>query len=997
MDFHSLKRRDLQALCKKNKIPANITNVAMADALAALDIVQGIEEILNPSSVESPEKTVKASPCVPRTGSRTTTSRKSIKEEAASVQISTRARRGTRKATAEEGTPGNQKEEVSVQKMYSRRSTRLLEKQMMELNLNDEERIEPIDFGGSYKEMANEMEGNVKKHSDDLGGVLEDQGLNQETISDDLPMKNDDLEDLLDKKSDDLSENGRELEQPSKVLDESDIVLVSEERAVGLTPEMGEDVDDEVSDANKDQKEDDDGVGSEGYAESDILSGENLDKSRELKDEVTEKEGSDDSGYVATAECLVSENAERVFNAEKDLGSKDSADIVEPVDDVVSEDSGQMELGTLTLSVCAAAEDQKQHIELQNQVIIMFDIMSVKDTEVQGMGEFLNPSSVESPEKTVKASPCVPRTGGRTTTRRKPINEEAESVQISTRARRGTRKAIAEEGENAKIDVALSLRKMETPGNQKEEVSVQKMYSRRSTRLSEKKMMELNLNDDERMEPIDFGVSDKEMANEMKVSGKEDSDDFGRVSGIQGLNQETKTDDFLKNDDLEDLTVEKSDDLSENARELEQPFEVLDEAGIVLVSEESTFKFTPEGGEDVDELDDANKDQNADDGVGSERCAESDLLSGENLEDEAPEKEAECLVPEDGEPGFNAEKDLGLKDSDDIMDPVDDLVSGDSGQVEFDTLNLSVSAAAEDQKQDIELQNQAIIESDVMMSAKDPEDEFDYAEYSFGSNQLRKNEEEVTQVTPKGGESDQLVIESGNKIEATAIELSNAIDCPPVTDSQMSSCSVICESDVRDQVTPQDVADPSTFSFPSDKTSSAELPVDMPFSTLAVDPLPEQMSSSLLQSNSDRAICPASVKSSGKTPTTSRKISILLDENKENIDNSVRKLDLTKEKGKKEDSLNDKSLRQLTRMLKENIDNSERKLDLTKEMGKKEDSLNDKSMRQLTKMLKEKLQITSKNNIHEDKDIIAKVGRARPALQSLSENRLAASEPGHEI
>lgn len=301
---------------------------------------------------------------------------------------------------------------------------------------------------------------------------------------------------------------------------------------------------------------------------------------------------------------------------------------------------------------------------------------------------------------------------------------------------------------------------------------------------------------------------------------------------------------------------------------------------------------------------------------------------------------AECLVPEEGEQGFNAEKDLGLKDSDDIMDPVDDLLSGDSGQVEFD-----------------------------------------HAEYSFGSNQLR-NEEEVTQVTPKGGEeSDQLVIKSGNKIEATAVELSNAIDCPPVADSQMSSCSVICEGDVSDQVTPQDVAnignlmavDPSTFSFPSDKTSSAELPVDMPFSTLAVDPLPEKMSSSLLQSNSDHAICPASVtpkkKSSGKTPTTSRKISILLDENKENIDNSVRKLDLTKEKGKKEDSLNDKSLRQLTKMLKENIDNSEIKLDLTKEMGKKEDSLNDKSMRQLTKMLKEKLQITSKKNIHEDKDI----------------------------
>lgn len=39
MDFHTLSRKQLQALCKKNKIPANITNVAMADALAALNQV----------------------------------------------------------------------------------------------------------------------------------------------------------------------------------------------------------------------------------------------------------------------------------------------------------------------------------------------------------------------------------------------------------------------------------------------------------------------------------------------------------------------------------------------------------------------------------------------------------------------------------------------------------------------------------------------------------------------------------------------------------------------------------------------------------------------------------------------------------------------------------------------------------------------------------------------------------------------------------------------
>ena len=45
MDFHALPRRDLQALCKRNGIRANMTNVAMADALAALPaVVDGIEK-----------------------------------------------------------------------------------------------------------------------------------------------------------------------------------------------------------------------------------------------------------------------------------------------------------------------------------------------------------------------------------------------------------------------------------------------------------------------------------------------------------------------------------------------------------------------------------------------------------------------------------------------------------------------------------------------------------------------------------------------------------------------------------------------------------------------------------------------------------------------------------------------------------------------------------------------------------------------------------------
>jgi hypothetical protein len=40
MDFHSLSRKELQDLCKKNKIPANLTNIAMADALKVLDKVR---------------------------------------------------------------------------------------------------------------------------------------------------------------------------------------------------------------------------------------------------------------------------------------------------------------------------------------------------------------------------------------------------------------------------------------------------------------------------------------------------------------------------------------------------------------------------------------------------------------------------------------------------------------------------------------------------------------------------------------------------------------------------------------------------------------------------------------------------------------------------------------------------------------------------------------------------------------------------------------------
>nr|GMC60858.1 myb-like protein X isoform X1 [Ipomoea batatas] len=101
MDFHTLTRRELQALCKVNKIPANITNVAMANALKALEFVEGIEEVMKPSeseiansSLESPEKSDMMS-SAPRTSRRA-----AIRPEIS--QTMTRTRRSTRRMPPED-------------------------------------------------------------------------------------------------------------------------------------------------------------------------------------------------------------------------------------------------------------------------------------------------------------------------------------------------------------------------------------------------------------------------------------------------------------------------------------------------------------------------------------------------------------------------------------------------------------------------------------------------------------------------------------------------------------------------------------------------------------------------------------------------------------------------------------------------------------------------------------------------------------------------------
>ncbi|KAJ8771341.1 hypothetical protein K2173_026518 [Erythroxylum novogranatense] len=104
MDFHILSRRELQALCKKNKIPANLTNVAMADALQALQLVEGIDEIIlasESSTLLSPKETIPGLADTTLTARRTSVRKKPTSFVSESPQLLNHMRRTTRRSVAE--------------------------------------------------------------------------------------------------------------------------------------------------------------------------------------------------------------------------------------------------------------------------------------------------------------------------------------------------------------------------------------------------------------------------------------------------------------------------------------------------------------------------------------------------------------------------------------------------------------------------------------------------------------------------------------------------------------------------------------------------------------------------------------------------------------------------------------------------------------------------------------------------------------------------------
>ncbi|WZY75025.1 uncharacterized protein LOC103851082 isoform X2 [Brassica rapa] len=173
MDFHSLLRRDLQFLCKRNKIPANMTNLAMADALKSLEIVEGLDEYMNQNDANVLQSPASVAKLPQSTVTRTTRRKTAMKAEPQSSSqlvnrlksksldgemeqeqktnnvkfeasvAKTPAARSTRKASVAASCKSKvqeSKEGELVQSAYStRRSTRLLEKCMADLSLMTKE------------------------------------------------------------------------------------------------------------------------------------------------------------------------------------------------------------------------------------------------------------------------------------------------------------------------------------------------------------------------------------------------------------------------------------------------------------------------------------------------------------------------------------------------------------------------------------------------------------------------------------------------------------------------------------------------------------------------------------------------------------------------------------------------------------------------------------------------------------------------------------------
>nr|KAJ0209279.1 hypothetical protein LSAT_V11C400171760 [Lactuca sativa] len=190
-----------------NKIPTNVTNIAMVDALKSLENVEGIEEFLNSSrsetiglSIESPKRIHVTSVRVPRTICRTSTRKKANNFETESLHatLSRATSRGVRtkldgevneflktpmvSSTRKKGTTTSTHQEnlkketttttttTTIHKAYNTRiSTKLTAKKFEGLEVLERERSEPIkldSFLDEVKDLGNQSDENSKNEKE---------------------------------------------------------------------------------------------------------------------------------------------------------------------------------------------------------------------------------------------------------------------------------------------------------------------------------------------------------------------------------------------------------------------------------------------------------------------------------------------------------------------------------------------------------------------------------------------------------------------------------------------------------------------------------------------------------------------------------------------------------------------------------------------------------------------------------------------------------------
>ncbi|RZC60001.1 hypothetical protein C5167_021759 [Papaver somniferum] len=226
MDYHSMKRKELQSLCKKHHIPANMTNSAMADALSALNLVDEVEETVTERPVKPQIDLIDDSePRIPVGGARSRRAplrEKSVEEILAKTSAPTACRKKIQGKVVSKAKENNKEEvkEEEVPVVNTMRSTKLHQESKLKISESSQE-VEAKKIGVLSEEL------NVK-----------DKGNNNEEEEKEVPVVNH------------VAKRSRRLQQKSKL----DISESSQEVEAKKTDMLSEEVN--VKDkGNNDEKE----------------------------------------------------------------------------------------------------------------------------------------------------------------------------------------------------------------------------------------------------------------------------------------------------------------------------------------------------------------------------------------------------------------------------------------------------------------------------------------------------------------------------------------------------------------------------------------------------------------------------------------------------------------------------------------------------------------------------------------------------------------------